>query len=333
MRLNLFMKSNIPYPCLLGIISYAFSGVSYADTDPHFYLGGRIGKTIYQNTCRASTSHCDSEASGLGLYGGYQLNDWLAFEGGVTSYGRFENHLAAIEADIYGSELLTKLSIPLTEHFLFFTRLGGTWQHVVTNGSEMRKSTSFNEWNVLSSVGASYRFSQHWSLRGEYQFTNDFSERSSYNADQHFSSIGVTYHFAAEKPSFQIEVTRSNNDTEKPPYELIKQKKISFMTESLFSFDSAELTINEALESLVEQLHHHPASSVHIVGHTDSIGTKSYNQRLSERRAESVAIYLQHKGISESRISIKGMGESSPITTNNTAEGRAKNRRVEVIFN
>ncbi len=72
--------------------------------------------------------------------------------------------------------------------------------------------------------------------------------------------------------------------------------------------------------------------TVTIVGHTDSSGTEAYNQALSIRRADSVKNYLMSKGISSSVMSTSGMGESQPVASNATSEGRAQNRRVEVSF-
>lgn len=66
------------------------------------------------------------------------------------------------------------------------------------------------------------------------------------------------------------------------------------------------------------------------VGHTDSIGTEAYNLKLSERRAQAVKAYLVSKGIDASRIYTEGKGEAQPIASNKTAEGRAKNRRVDI---
>ena len=66
------------------------------------------------------------------------------------------------------------------------------------------------------------------------------------------------------------------------------------------------------------------------VGHTDSVGSDAYNQKLSVRRAEAVKAYLVHKGIEKNRVYTEGKGKKQPIADNKTAEGRAKNRRVEI---
>jgi OOP family OmpA-OmpF porin len=70
---------------------------------------------------------------------------------------------------------------------------------------------------------------------------------------------------------------------------------------------------------------------VEVAGHTDSVGTEQYNQKLSERRANAVQDYLVSKGIKASRLSARGYGEVQPVATNDTDEGRQANRRVELI--
>jgi len=71
-------------------------------------------------------------------------------------------------------------------------------------------------------------------------------------------------------------------------------------------------------------------ATVNLAGHTDNVGTEAYNQALSERRVNSVRDYIVKKGIEGNRVSGQGFGESKPIADNKTADGRAKNRRVEI---
>lgn len=99
-----------------------------------------------------------------------------------------------------------------------------------------------------------------------------------------------------------------------------------------FKFDSSELTEGSypTLDQIASILKDNPTwGTLKIKGHTDSTGPEAYNQTLSEARAQSVKDYLVSQGVSSSAVSTEGYGETQPIATNNTAEGRQANRRVE----
>jgi outer membrane protein OmpA-like peptidoglycan-associated protein len=98
-----------------------------------------------------------------------------------------------------------------------------------------------------------------------------------------------------------------------------------------FDFDSSNLTTSAKgnLDKLAQVLVNNPDSNINVYGHTDSVGKADYNQKLSERRANSVKAYLVTKGVDATRLNAMGMGASSPIASNDTASGRAQNRRVE----
>jgi OOP family OmpA-OmpF porin len=101
----------------------------------------------------------------------------------------------------------------------------------------------------------------------------------------------------------------------------------------LFDFNKATLKAGaqQEIARLAEVLKEHPDRNLLVEGHTDSVGSDSYNQRLSEQRAQSVKNALIRQGIDPSRIIAKGYGETYPIVSNDTAAGRQQNRRVEVI--
>lgn len=84
------------------------------------------------------------------------------------------------------------------------------------------------------------------------------------------------------------------------------------------------------LQALVNYLQQKPTERVEVRGHTDSVGPGEFNQRLSQARADAIRSYLVSQGIDAARITAVGMGESFPIATNETATGRAQNRRVEI---
>jgi len=102
----------------------------------------------------------------------------------------------------------------------------------------------------------------------------------------------------------------------------------------LFATDSASLNpqLRSDLFVLSDSLNKYPQSIVTVTGHTDNTGTASYNQSLSERRADSVAAVLRSGGVASSRVRAVGAGESQPIATNQTVAGRAMNRRVDITI-
>lgn len=102
----------------------------------------------------------------------------------------------------------------------------------------------------------------------------------------------------------------------------------------LFATDSASLRpdLQRDLVAVAQSLNNYPNSRVDVIGHTDNTGEAAYNADLSQRRASSVAAVLINSGVASGRIAAYGRGEDQPIATNATPEGRAQNRRVEIII-
>ena len=101
-----------------------------------------------------------------------------------------------------------------------------------------------------------------------------------------------------------------------------------------FATDSADLNAGfyDVLNSVGLVLNEFEKTVIEIAGHTDSTGSDSYNQSLSERRANSVAAYLRSRNVNSQRLITLGMGESRPIADNSTESGKAANRRVEITL-
>ena len=108
--------------------------------------------------------------------------------------------------------------------------------------------------------------------------------------------------------------------------------KVTFSADAFFDFDKSVLKPEgrAKLTDLVEKIRGVNLEVIIAVGHTDSIGTDAYNQRLSVRRAEAVKAFLVSKGIERNRVYTEGKGKKQPVADNRTKEGRAKNRRVEI---
>lgn len=109
---------------------------------------------------------------------------------------------------------------------------------------------------------------------------------------------------------------------------------ISLAGAILFDFDSAKIRADaeRALTDVAEVIEAYKGRPVRVEGHTDSIAADQYNQGLSERRAKAVADWLSKYGVDDERLTSRGFGESKPVAGNDTAAGRQKNRRVEVVI-
>jgi outer membrane protein OmpA-like peptidoglycan-associated protein len=119
---------------------------------------------------------------------------------------------------------------------------------------------------------------------------------------------------------------------EAPPPPAPAQRKKIVLRGVHFDFDKANIRADAEpiLDTAVSTLQSDQPVEIVVEGHTDSVGTEQYNQSLSVRRATAVRDYLEMKGIDASRMTIEGFGESNPVASNDTAEGRAQNRRVEL---
>lgn len=129
---------------------------------------------------------------------------------------------------------------------------------------------------------------------------------------------------AAEAAREELRITRMAGDA----------LRVGVASDATFAFGKDNIR-SEALATyakIAAVLKDYDKTVVHIVGHTDSVGTDSYNQGLSERRASAVASYLMQQGLPADRIRQEGRGEREPIASNDADSGRSKNRRVDIVI-
>jgi OmpA-OmpF porin, OOP family len=130
-------------------------------------------------------------------------------------------------------------------------------------------------------------------------------------------------------PKPQVEAPKPKPEPEKPKP---VAEKVTFAADVLFDFDKAVIKPEgkSKLDDISNKVRGINLEVVIAIGHADSVGSDAYNQRLSVRRSESVKAYMVSKGIEPNRVYTEGKGEKQPVADNKTADGRAKNRRVEI---
>jgi outer membrane protein OmpA-like peptidoglycan-associated protein len=126
--------------------------------------------------------------------------------------------------------------------------------------------------------------------------------------------------------------TVANGGCPEAPSEAVQDKLASYAKTINFDYGKASIKdeANKTLQAIVEILVQYPNANFVVEGHTDSVGSKGFNQKLSEERAASIVEFLTSNGVDAARLSSVGFGETSPVASNDTKEGMAQNRRVEV---
>lgn len=129
---------------------------------------------------------------------------------------------------------------------------------------------------------------------------------------------------AAEQRANEIQLTRINEDT----------IRLDVSSEASFAVNSASIQsgFRDSLNKMASIIGEYDKTAVHVIGHTDSTGSASYNQQLSEKRANSVTRYLGSTGVDRTRLRPAGRGENQPVASNKNSAGRSENRRVEIYL-
>jgi len=295
------------------------------------------------------------------LEGGYFNLGELAFDD-KTNQGDVYKGTAAVQGlnvDVVGH-------VPVLDQFSLFGRLGINYAEVnkdfsysggtVSNPSGSLKDMNPDKWDVGYKVGlgAEYDFSPTFGVRGEWELYHMEEQDSETGLDMHLFSVGVVYRFGqspepepmpepvvvvkevpvpAEPKVVEKEVLKEVvKEVPTPPVVFEKQivERVVLAADTLFDFDKSVVKPQgqSALLNLVKRLN--PGDELIVTGHTDSVGTDAYNMKLSQRRADAVKRQLIAFGLAASRIETRAMGESQPIASNATDEGRQLNRRVEI---
>ncbi|MBP2197148.1 MULTISPECIES: porin OmpA [Pantoea] len=320
-----------------------------APKDNTWYTGAKLGWSQYHDKGNYGNGYVNNDGPthqdqlGAGAFLGYQANPYLGFELGYDWLGRMpykgNNINGAFKAQ--GVQLAAKLSYPITDDLDVYTRLGGmVWRADSTqNNNGVRISDHDTGVSPLAAVGVEYALTQNWAARLDYQWVNNIGDAGTVGArpDNSMLSVGVSYRFGQDEAAAPVVAPAP------APAPVVETKRFTLKSDVLFNFNKATLKPEgqQALDQLYSQLSSLDPKdgSVVVLGFTDRIGSEQYNQKLSEKRAQSVVDYLVSKGIPSNKISARGMGKSNPVTGNtcDSVKGRnalidclAPDRRVEI---
>jgi len=308
----------------------------------------------------------DDDSVGFKVYGQYPLNDWFAVEGAYHNTRNFKDKVKAggslpageLKINFDGWSVQGLVYIPTTiEDFQAYVKAGyyNFDDELVSNGSNIATSS---ERGLVGGAGALLKIADNWAVRMDLDwFDADVGDLYSVN-------IGLEYFFGkraapapvpvavaappppppapvAEEPPPPPPPADSDGDgvpdsadlcPDTPRGERVDAQGCSCeVTRQVeFAFNSAELTAagKTMLDEVAANMGKLRFIEGTVTGYTDSIGNDSYNQSLSERRAQAVVDYLQGHGIAAGRLTAIGKGEADPVADNATEAGRAQNRRV-----
>ncbi|MGZ5198993.1 MAG: OmpA family protein [Telluria sp.] len=315
----------------------------------------RLTRSLTANGAAMTSFTTDERDLGYKLFVGKQLNRYLSVEAGYFDLGKFsfdaatsgngtlhgESGFRGVNVDLVGQ-------LPLSERFSLLGRAGMQYAKTSTHFSGNRlnavtgPNASDKNWNNKLGVGLEYKLSEALAVRAEaerYRLNDAVGNRG--NVD--LLSVSMLYKFGrpspkaviAEAPAVVAEPAAPMVVSESAPAPAQPQpvsEKVSFAAEALFDFDKAVVKDEgkAALDDLMSKLQGMNTEVMIAVGHTDSVGTDAYNEKLSQRRADAVKAYLVSKGLDPARLYTEGKGETQPIGDNRSADGRAKNRRVTI---
>jgi OOP family OmpA-OmpF porin len=311
---------------------------------PQFFVGAKGGYQLAQDD---NYHHSDPSGTIWGIYSGVQFTPSWSWDLGYQYHDELKAGATSVNVKTWLIESALRYDWYLQDNLSLYGRLGAAyWDMEKAQPSlDNLDATGFSP---LGEVGVSYNIIPSLSLSLGYQYIDSIGKSNTGKYDSHAAMISLAYTFGRTAQSAPVKVTpiveiapvpeKEIIDSKQQPQVLIFSELVLIFSEKTigggFGFDSVTFSDNfvQSLGEVASVLKAHPQARAIIVGHTDSIGAEVYNQTLSERRAQSVVAQLVELGVNQEQLEWRGEGESNPVADNATREGRAQNRRVEVMI-
>ncbi|ANX04506.1 hypothetical protein PG2T_10155 [Immundisolibacter cernigliae] len=308
------------------------AGASASELDDRWYLSAGIGYVAPGNDRELPGTGWDVDGGPAAFLGvGKTINEWLNVE--LNAKGnRLDLGSGNGDWDQWGATLDGLVFFNRNPKFSPYAVVGGGWMQSDTpadnhDGGIAEAGLGFMR--TINDDGDTLRAE----VRHRWDFTNLNAPGGKENHNDWVMMVGVTIPLGkrAEAPA-PAPVAMAEPEPTPPPApppvtETVVLKGVNFCFDCDTLSGEAQAILDGDAMAIVQ---HHPNATFEVAGHTDAVGSDTYNQSLSQRRASNVSAYLVQKGVDASRVTAVGYGESQPVADNSTAAGRAENRRVEL---
>ncbi|HKN03939.1 MAG TPA: porin OmpA [Buttiauxella sp.] len=314
-----------------------------APKDNTWYAGGKLGWSQFHDVgtygnagFQDNDGPTHSSQVGAGAFGGYQINQYVGIEMGYDWLGRmpFKGDVDNGSFKAQGVQLAAKLSYPIYDDVDLYTRLGGFVWRADANGNYNNNTVRVSDHDTgvspLAAVGVEWAITRDIATRLDYQWISNIGDANTVGSrpDNGLLSLGVSYRFGQYDDAPVVAPAPA-------PAPEVETKHFTLKSDVLFNFNKATLKPEgqQALDQLYTQLSNLDPKdgSVVVLGFTDRIGSDQYNQKLSDKRAQSVVDYLIAKGIPANKISPRGMGESNPVTGSTCDNVAPKSKLIDCL--
>ena len=318
-----------------------------------FYAGAKAGWASVHHGLGQFTDGNDGKirrnSEAYGIFGGYQITDNLAVEAGYEYFGRAKVKYSdgqQFRHTAHGTTLALKGSYPVLDNLDVYGRVGAALIRSDYKDKLVTHSDKYHNLKVspVFAAGVEYAILPELALRAEYQWVSRVgnlgkAERKAgedtavrYSPDIGSVAVGLSYRFGQGQAPMPA------------PEAKVVNKTFNLNSDVTFAFGKADLKpqAQSVLDGIYGEIAQVNNADIKVSGYTDRIGSDAYNQKLSQKRAESVANYLVSKGVSQHDISATGYGKANPVTGNkcDAVKGRkaliaclADDRRVEIAVN
>ncbi len=326
------------------VAALATAAVQAAPQANTFYAGARAGWASMHNDIKKLAQDTDygldnagynRNSFTYGLFGGYQITDNFAAELGYDYFGgvKYKHHgSTAFKMHNHGTSLSLKGSYPIMDNLDLYGRIGAALvrsDYKAKDEGEVTYETHSLKVSPVYAAGLEYAPIPELGLRLEYSWLNNVGKLRDEDHNRiHFAphigalTLGASYRFGQEAPVAPVQVS----------------KTFALNSDVTFGFGKATLKpqAETALNDIYAQIAGVNAQQVTINGYTDRIGSAKGNLRLSKERAESVAKYLESKGLPANIVAVNGYGSADPVVQCDKEHGKAlikclaPNRRVQI---